>query len=607
VRRSGNSPSSQPIAPVLHVSLTNYRPQAQSEQTQTSLAVEYFNLGVTLTNQASHEEDRARRAEDIKKANEALDSALGTDPSLATAYYLKGMNLVGECTFLNGSKVVCPEGTEQALRKYLELEPDGKYAKTATGTLSWMGQAVGSNAKPASANGQNQQATEMTQTPSSPAALYIRAIDLLRKSAIWRTVPPVQVSIDFAPGTAAALLVVIKADPTGIWGIEARALLMTKGKWSDWNGQLPPGEVPAQRTCNLGHPSITAGLTAAPCDLKAENLIAEITGQTPAPTAQELQSEIAQLDSSALDSDGRGDRQVAQRDRRTAARLRQELEELDGRAAYVSRPPTAQNQQTIDPEPQRHQAEVDDLQQQITQLESDAEDADNRAVDLERSGSAIERIGAIHLRSQAKSDRRRAESLHSNLAQLDAEAAAAIPESTPRPREPVDNPNAILDAGNQQARVIRGIGDQNVQQQPRAAQERLAAQQAAQRQAARQAAPQTSSSPQPRSYRDMTQCVKVVSATYNPGSKDSQGDVRVVVTNTCAETIFMGVFHYRYRDTCTDGEAQNLTPGASFTHLGETDRNWYSIVADNNTDWAVTGQGPALQIPNSCLDKYPVK
>jgi hypothetical protein len=158
---------------------------------------------------------------------------------------------------------------------------------------------------------------------------------------------------------------------------------------------------------------------------------------------------------------------------------------------------------------------------------------------------------------------------------------------------------AILNTGNEQAAAIRATGDANGAAQRQAAQQRLDAQKA--QQAAQQTATQISSSSQPRTYKNMTQCVKVVSATY------SSGDIREVITNTCGETIRVTVTHYRTHDTCVDGETMNIAPGASFAFGNSTDRNWYQAVADDNTDWAITGQGPALQIPNSCLDKYPVK
>jgi hypothetical protein len=97
---------------------------------------------------------------------------------------------------------------------------------------------------------------------------------------------------------------------------------------------------------------------------------------------------------------------------------------------------------TGDPRTQAAQQEarqdkIAELQQEINNLESEADNDDSHAADLEASAPSgplggIERIGAIHMRSQARSARNRANSLRSNLAQLDAEAAAAtIPEHEP--------------------------------------------------------------------------------------------------------------------------------------------------------------------------------
>jgi hypothetical protein len=258
------------------------------------------------------------------------------------------------------------------------------------------------------------------QAVSDPRTLYTSAVDRLRRTSVITIQGGTgATSIQFAAGTAAAFLAVIRADPTGIWGTETRVILMTKGIWPDWDGQLPPGNVPAQRPCGLDSNPDPGQL---PCALKAEMLIAQITGKIP---------------------------------------------------------PVQQNAVVANQNAEERQSGIAGLQQQITQLESDAEDADNRAVDLERSGDPIERIGAIHLRNQAKSDRRRAESLRSNLAQLDAQAAAATPSAAPAPPEPVDDPNAILNAGNRQAAAMRAIGDANAQQQQNAARQRQATQQVA--------------------------------------------------------------------------------------------------------------------------------
>src|SRR5258708_7808997 len=85
------------------------------------------------------------------------------------------------------------------------------------------------------------------------------------------------------------------------------------------------------------------------------------------------------------------------------------------------------------------QDKIAELQQEINNLESEADNDDSHAADLEASAPSgplggIDRIGAIHMRTQARSARNRANSLRSNLAQMDAEAAAAtIAEHEPAP------------------------------------------------------------------------------------------------------------------------------------------------------------------------------
>jgi hypothetical protein len=76
------------------------------------------------------------------------------------------------------------------------------------------------------------------------------------------------------------------------------------------------------------------------------------------------------------------------------------------------------------------QNQIAGLQQEVDSLENEANNDDNHAADLDASApsgplGAIDRMGAVHMRNQARSARNRADSLRSNLAQLDAEAAAA--------------------------------------------------------------------------------------------------------------------------------------------------------------------------------------
>jgi len=260
---------------------------------------------------------------------------------------------------------------------------------------------------------------------------------------------------------------------------------------------------------------------------------------------------------------------------------------------------TGERQQRI----ARLQGDIEELEQEASRWDASAEEVSSNNCTgaaaalcngISTFGAAKARQDAAKARREAQSDREEIQRLLNVPVQhvhIDTSYGAGLHKQTDA--HPI---GTIQDTADQQAAAIRAIGDANAAAQRQAAQQRLAAQQAAQ-----QTAAQTSSSTQPRTYRAMTQCVKVVSATY------SSGDIREVITNTCGETIRATVTHYRTHDTCVDGETMNIAPGASFTFGNSTDRNWYQAVADNNTDWAVTGQGPALQIPNSCLDRYPVK
>jgi tetratricopeptide (TPR) repeat protein len=94
-------------------------------------ATYYFNLGAVLTNKNKPDE-----------ANAAFDKCLAADPNKADAYYWKGVNLVAKATVDKTGKMVAPDGTSEALNKYLELKPDGPYAQGAKDLLGSIGAAV---------------------------------------------------------------------------------------------------------------------------------------------------------------------------------------------------------------------------------------------------------------------------------------------------------------------------------------------------------------------------------------------------------------------------------------------------------------------------------
>ena len=91
----------------------------------------YFNLGAILTNANKSDE-----------AVQAFDKAIAADPTKAPAYYWKGVNLVAKATTDKNGKVVPAPGTEEALSKYLELDPSGPYADGAKGMLQYIGSTI---------------------------------------------------------------------------------------------------------------------------------------------------------------------------------------------------------------------------------------------------------------------------------------------------------------------------------------------------------------------------------------------------------------------------------------------------------------------------------
>ncbi len=90
----------------------------------------YFNEGAVLTNTGK-----------VDEAIAAFDKALQADPTRADAYYFKGIDLMGKAT-VKGDKMVAPPGTAEAFNKYLELEPNGKFADPAKQMLASIGATV---------------------------------------------------------------------------------------------------------------------------------------------------------------------------------------------------------------------------------------------------------------------------------------------------------------------------------------------------------------------------------------------------------------------------------------------------------------------------------
>jgi len=109
--------------------IAEYNTAAQLDPANAGLY--YFNLGAILTN--------ANKADE---ANLAFDKAIAADPNKAEAYYWKGVNLLSKATFDKDNKMVAPPGTGEVFNKYLELEPNGRYASAAKEILTRLGAKV---------------------------------------------------------------------------------------------------------------------------------------------------------------------------------------------------------------------------------------------------------------------------------------------------------------------------------------------------------------------------------------------------------------------------------------------------------------------------------
>ena len=92
----------------------------------------YYNMGAVLTNAGRTDE-----------ALTAFDKTIAADPTKADAYYQKGVALIAKATTdPKTGKVTPAPGTQEALNKYLELQPNGPYAEGAKGMLQYIGSTV---------------------------------------------------------------------------------------------------------------------------------------------------------------------------------------------------------------------------------------------------------------------------------------------------------------------------------------------------------------------------------------------------------------------------------------------------------------------------------
>ena len=120
--------------------MAEYNSAAQMDP--PNAAMYYFNLGATLTNSATREQDQQIKTKDIEEANAAFDKAIAAKPDYSEAYYQKAINLLSKATFDKTGKMVPAEGTVDAFNKYLEVDPQGKHAEEAKSIIASLGEKV---------------------------------------------------------------------------------------------------------------------------------------------------------------------------------------------------------------------------------------------------------------------------------------------------------------------------------------------------------------------------------------------------------------------------------------------------------------------------------
>ena len=91
-------------------------------------ALAYFNLCATQYNVGN-----------VEGAEAACDKAIAADPKKADAYFVKGSALYGDGKLDAKGKYILPPGTVEALKKYLELAPEGAHASDVKAMLDGVG------------------------------------------------------------------------------------------------------------------------------------------------------------------------------------------------------------------------------------------------------------------------------------------------------------------------------------------------------------------------------------------------------------------------------------------------------------------------------------
>jgi tetratricopeptide (TPR) repeat protein len=98
----------------------------------------YYNLGAVYVNAGQPE-----------PAEAAFKKAIETNPDYADAQFQYATALSAKLTTDKSGKVIAPEGMQEALQKYLQLEPMGQFADAAKGMLQVIGAKIDTDYKKA--------------------------------------------------------------------------------------------------------------------------------------------------------------------------------------------------------------------------------------------------------------------------------------------------------------------------------------------------------------------------------------------------------------------------------------------------------------------------
>jgi len=96
----------------------------------------YFNICATQYNTGN-----------TAGAVEACNKSIAADPARADAYFIKGSLMLGQGSQSKDGKYTVPDGTAEALNKYLELAPEGPHAKDVKEMLQMIGAKIETNYK----------------------------------------------------------------------------------------------------------------------------------------------------------------------------------------------------------------------------------------------------------------------------------------------------------------------------------------------------------------------------------------------------------------------------------------------------------------------------